>query len=579
MMAEGMDASSSARPFAARVLSALAGAPKAAAGQDRFQSLRDALDRTRTVTLQQLAQAAILAACCGTAVLAVINKAAALASDDGYSLVYVFLFFILIIGYNLAQKFFTKGAARDLEMALHDIRGVTATRIARLDLRHFESFSNERFYSALVRYYEMISMGIVNLLSGVQSGILFLFSICYVFYLSPAAFLLTLVAVGFLTYGYLMKAGETDGARQEAAVAETRLMDGVHDLIQGFKELKLDPAKRAIVVDEIKACSAQAAERRSHANDVLTDLIVYINSTFYLLSGAVVFLLPLFSQGSHEQIERLVMVVLFAASSLMSGVGATVQTVAGVRLAAQGIRAFEGELDGQVETHDDDVGTTTPPPFRSLALRDVHYTHATGNGDQRFSIGPINFDARPGEIVFITGGNGSGKSTALKVMTALYPAMGGQLLLNGAPLGVGATESNRRLFGTVFAEFYTFHRLFNITAEREPEMWRLLTQMQLAEKLPGGLMNGFNPAALSTGQRKRLALVIALLEDRPILLFDEWAADQDPEFRAIFYREILPGLKAAGKAVIAVTHDDRYFDVADRRYHMDEGKMRELTAA
>ena len=83
----------------------------------------------------------------------------------------------------------------------------------------------------------------------------------------------------------------------------------------------------------------------------------------------------------------------------------------------------------------------------------------------------------------------------------------------------------------------------------------------------------FSTVKLSRGQRKRLALLTAYLEDRPIYVFDEWAADQDPVFRRIFYLRLLPELKARGKTVVAITHDDRYFGDADRIVKLEEGKV------
>lgn len=80
----------------------------------------------------------------------------------------------------------------------------------------------------------------------------------------------------------------------------------------------------------------------------------------------------------------------------------------------------------------------------------------------------------------------------------------------------------------------------------------------------------------SQGQRKRLALLMAVSEKRGCLLLDEWAADQDPRFRKFFYRELLPLLKQQGVTVVAITHDDRYFDMADRLFKMDSGRLIQL---
>jgi putative ATP-binding cassette transporter len=101
---------------------------------------------------------------------------------------------------------------------------------------------------------------------------------------------------------------------------------------------------------------------------------------------------------------------------------------------------------------------------------------------------------------------------------------------------------------------------------------RLIARMELSDKV--GFENGrFTTSDLSTGQRKRLAMIVAMLEDREVYLFDEWAADQDSHFRDVFYREILPDFKARGKTVLAVTHDDHYWDCCDRRVTLDLGMI------
>jgi ABC-type siderophore export system, fused ATPase and permease components len=100
----------------------------------------------------------------------------------------------------------------------------------------------------------------------------------------------------------------------------------------------------------------------------------------------------------------------------------------------------------------------------------------------------------------------------------------------------------------------------------------LLAALQLTQKVT--LKEGkFSTLALSTGQRKRLALLVAWLEDRPFYLFDEWAADQDPAFREVFYHQLLPALTARGKAVVVITHDDRYFHLADRCLKLEWGQL------
>jgi putative ATP-binding cassette transporter len=144
--------------------------------------------------------------------------------------------------------------------------------------------------------------------------------------------------------------------------------------------------------------------------------------------------------------------------------------------------------------------------------------------------------------------------------------------------GVPIDDRNRRAWrervAAVFADQRLPHRLHGLAHVDPDEVRELLGWVEM-ERLVGFDGDAFSRIELSSGQRKRLLLVAALLEHRPLLVLDEWAADQDPLFRRKFYREILPALRERGQTIVAVTHDDHYFDVADRRVHFEDGQIAE----
>lgn len=214
-------------------------------------------------------------------------------------------------------------------------------------------------------------------------------------------------------------------------------------------------------------------------------------------------------------------------------------------------------------------------PLESLELRDLHYRYPTEDGSTGFAVGPLNLSLKRGEILFIAGDNGSGKTTLIKLLLGLYVPQQGQLLLNGQAIDDARRDDYRQLFTTIFADYFLFEDLLKSSAEIPAQASRYLERLEIADKvsLDG---HAYSTTDLSTGQRKRLALVQAWLEKRPLLVFDEWAADQDPEFRRIFYTELLPELRAQGKTLIVISHDDRYFDVADRLLRMSAGRIVEL---
>lgn len=193
------------------------------------------------------------------------------------------------------------------------------------------------------------------------------------------------------------------------------------------------------------------------------------------------------------------------------------------------------------------------------------------DGNEPFRVGPVNLSIEPGEILFIVGENGCGKTSLIKLLLGLYTPQRGEVRLNGKAVGPEGLDDYRQLFTTVFADYYLFDDLPEHEHSLPSDATRYLERLEIAHKV--SVRDGaFTTTDLSTGQRKRLALVNAWLDGRPVLVFDEWAADQDPTFRRVFYTELLPDLKRLGKTIIVISHDDRYFDTADKVVHLSRGK-------
>jgi putative ATP-binding cassette transporter len=208
-----------------------------------------------------------------------------------------------------------------------------------------------------------------------------------------------------------------------------------------------------------------------------------------------------------------------------------------------------------------------------LELVDIKHTYHREKEDDSFTLGPIRMSFQPGEIVYLVGGNGSGKSSLAKVITGLYTPASGTIRLNGRPINETNRDDYRQLFSAVFADFYLFDNLLgapNLDLDAQAREYLGLLHLEHKVKVKDGVLS---TTQLSSGQRKRLALLSAYLEDRPFYLFDEWASDQDPLFKDIFYTQLLPDLKARNKTVLVITHDDRYFHLADRIIKLDYGKI------
>jgi putative ATP-binding cassette transporter len=242
-------------------------------------------------------------------------------------------------------------------------------------------------------------------------------------------------------------------------------------------------------------------------------------------------------------------------------------------VAVNNLRALEKQVD--TASRGAQIGEPPERPqisFKQIALRDVYFEYQDIEGTSQFKVGPIDVSLQAGEIIFIVGGNGSGKSTLLKLLTGLYYPLRGHIEVDGEEIDRDLYPDYRELFSIIFTDFHLFDRLYGIKNVDEQKVKSLLKKMGMADKTK--FKDGaFTNTNLSTGQRKRLAYVNAIMDDKQIYIFDEVAADQDPEFRKRFYEVLLPELRDQGKTIIAVTHDDKYFSNADRVLRMDEGKL------
>jgi putative ATP-binding cassette transporter len=292
--------------------------------------------------------------------------------------------------------------------------------------------------------------------------------------------------------------------------------------------------------------------------------------TFYYAAATMVFVLPQLGITPPANMLKTVTAVLFL-------IGPLTATAASASAATRARAACEALLD--LDRRLAAVADAAPASPRDLAgfdeieLSGVVYQHHE-SGQPGFAVGPVTLVLHRGDVLFISGGNGAGKSTLLKLLTALYRPQAGEIRVDGIPVRGGIRDAYQSLFATVFADFHLFRRLHGLRHVVAEEVERWLERMEIADKVR--LENGrFQTIRLSAGQRRRLALVVAALEDRPIYVFDEWAADQDPSFRRKFYDEILPLLRARDKTIVAVTHDERYLDRATRHLRMDEGRLLE----
>jgi putative ATP-binding cassette transporter len=519
---------------------------------------------------------AILSAVSGTFVVMVITAGVNEESDGLVSLRLGLAFVGLILVYRFTQTLLLRKSAQAIEDALHEQRIRVAVKVLRLNLGDIHQVSRSALLDGMARHYEAVSQAIMPLLSGFQNAILLLLIILYLFWQSVIAGFLTVVFVGLIIQYYLNREGELKEQMTGAASADAALRASAEDLVDGFKELRLSRTKQDAIYREISALSANVARCRTNGAAVISDLVILAGSTSYMLGATVVFILPLISDVMGTELSKIVTTELFLLGPLGAFVRAA-EPLSIARFALTGINQFERSLDERAKPTQ--LASPRQFPFKRVQMDQVSYIHRHSRDEEGFAIRDITLDVAPGEMIFVTGNNGSGKTTMLRVLTGLYEARSGTITVNDTVVSELDMENYRNLFSTVFSDFHTFRKPYGLDELGLATFLQNAEDLGIADKLPADFENGYDSDAFSTGQRKRLALSLALAESRPILVLDEWAADQDPGYRERFYRTILPRIKATGKAIIAVTHDERYFDLADRRYHMEDGQLKLVSVA
>jgi putative ATP-binding cassette transporter len=484
------------------------------------------------------------------------------------------LFLIALFLFMRAQQFVTITATAEIEAIIHKLRVRLMDLIRRSELLEIDKIGRSRIVAAVTSDTAILTQASNMLCFTVQGAVLILFVGFYVAYLSIVAFLLTVVIVSGAATVFHYKNRRLSEQKGESAAWERRLFDRLTDFLDGFKEVRLNAARSEDLFNDAMEVSKTAANIKIRTQAETFKMIVTSQISMYILLGAVVFVAPNLSDTlGGASIAKTTTALLFVVGACF-GLVQSIPILLNANASADRIDRLEQALHTTL-VMEERRAIVAPKRFERIEVRNIEFRYTDKFSDTVFKIGPIDFTLQSGELVFITGGNGSGKSTFLRVFSGLYPPDSGAMLLDGQPVTDTNRDEYRGLMSAIFFDYHLFQRLYGIPDADPGEVGRLLTQFRLADKT--SLTNGeFRTLDLSGGQRRRLALIVSLLEKRPILLLDEWTAEQDPEFRRKFYDELLPEMMRAGATIVVITHDDRYLDelhLPARRIKMDEGRI------
>ena len=457
------------------------------------------------------------------------------------------------------------------QRAIATLRKDIAARIVCAPISSIERFSIHRMLAILNNDVDTVSLFTFSFPAYAVSFAITVGCIAYMLILSPVLFAIATVAIviGLLINQYSSRRWRR--YYKDVTNAQDELQKQYRAITEGAKELRLSRERRFRVYS---SHLSEAADRVADLKIRAMRLFYAANTTaatlLFLVIG-VILLLRTRLGVSTEVVSGFVVVLLYIR-------GPVEQLASGIPAFSQARISFQriAELAGKFQSREASLLSDTAPPeqerVRSIELKAACYSFPAVTGQIPVQLGAIDLEVHRGETLFIVGENGSGKTTLIKLLLGLYTPESGALLVDGHALDVRDADAYRQNISAIFSDYYLFDDLVVRDEALLDRAHEYMEQLEIAHKVSVG-QGRFSTIDLSTGQRKRLALVQAMLEQRPVMMFDEWAADQDPTFRRMFYDQFLPELKRQGKTLIVVSHDDRFFGMADRVVRLEAGKI------
>ncbi|MGD2086016.1 MAG: cyclic peptide export ABC transporter [Candidatus Aminicenantes bacterium] len=490
---------------------------------------------------------------------------------------YMIYFFVLAMGLYLLGRKVVQTRLTELTFDIvYDMRMNLIEKIFYTSYQKFEKLDRGRVFATLNDDTGQVGNS-ANIFVTLLTSMITTFGVFL--YLSTIAFWATVLTLGVvivIATIYYVVSQKAQVFLEEARDTRDVYMRLLNGLIDGFKELSIHFNKKKQYRSDVEKSTQEFRDKTTVGIVKFINAFMIGESMLVAVLGAVAFAVRrLFPEIQIFTLMSFIMALLYLIGPV-NGILGSIPAIVQLRIAWNRVKGFLKDIPANMTPEDIENLKLDVPSVERIEAKGVVFQYESEDEDKPFGLGPIDFEAKKGEAVFIVGGNGSGKTTFAKILTGLYVPDEGSIKVDGEEVN---SYQLGEYFSTVFSGYHLFEKLYNIDlsddnkrkeGEKYIEMLNLQDKVSLEE-------DSFSTIDLSGGQRKRLALLQCYLEDCPIYLFDEVAADQDPEFRRFFYRELLTRMKEKGKIVIAITHDDHYFDVADRVIKFDMGKLDVLT--
>ncbi len=503
-----------------------------------------------------------------TGMIALINSLIGRPGASGSTRIWAFVALCAVLP---ACRFVSQVLLVDLsQSSLLALRLRLGRRVLAAPLRQLEQVGASRLLATLTTDIGTIADSTAMVPILLMHATLVVSSLVYLGWLDTRLLLEVAVFIVGGALSYRLAAGKASLFFQRSRRWMDEVFGQIRSMVEGTKELKMHRGRREAFLESVEQ-STRAQMKDYKAGQIAFSVASsWGQALLFILIGFLILVLPRF-QPVDGKVLIAYTIVLF---QMMTPLEVLLTTLPALSRATVAIRTVEDlgfSLDAE-EPAADLAPASAQGGWDLLELDGVAHSYRQEN-DESFLLGPVDLTFRPGELVFMIGGNGSGKTTLAKILIGLYTPEAGEIRFAGEAITDRTRESYRERFSVVFSDFFLFENLLGLeSAKLDQEALRYLERLRLDRKVRVE-QGRFSTLDLSQGQRKRLALLTAYLEDRSIYVFDEWAADQDPTFKQVFYLELLPELRRRGKTVFVISHDDHYFHVADRVVKLNYGQV------
>ncbi|MBQ4803355.1 cyclic peptide export ABC transporter [Aquimarina sp. MMG015] len=501
-------------------------------------------------------------------IIYIINKV--LAGNEEFLKDYMIIVFLSAVGYTyLLNVIFQKALNKYAFKILYKNEKNLFNQILRAPLITLEKFGTQRFYTAMedLRIFSNLPYTVTHTVS---SLLMLVLGVVYMFTLSATSAGIVLGLIVLVAACYFVVMNSMSSKVERLRKYNEHYYKYVNDLISGFKELKLSVSRRKNIMGKYLGPNRDDAEGLDFkVNYVFLSINMISQYGLYIVIGVILFGLPALGLLEREDVIAYVVVILFISGPINNLINLQ-QMYTRFMVANKRIKNFM--KDFQIE---DEVATSIQnedQKFESLEFKNILFNYENENDEKTFALGPIDLTINQGEVLFVVGGNGSGKSTFINVLTGLYKPTEGEIILNDNEY-LNIKDDLQDSMTAIFTNNHIFSHNYDDYQLKENDEYRGLLETMRLDQVVTDDKEESARRKFSKGQSKRMSMIFALLEKKPVLILDEWAADQDPHFRKYFYEELIPKLRAEGKTIIAVTHDDAYFHLADRIIKFDYGKI------